>query len=416
MGLIRFLPIVFFLLIIPVLATANLSDLGISDFVPPIVPDYTDKPINGFDSRFGCLIMQSTDLKSSAQERKMQGLIEEQKQIKETQGIVEGYTLRTNGPLWEEEPLDLKKIPLPGILVTDIFSQTYSNQDARYVMDSPHGLILSLPFRKGISIVESSGKKDYFPMKSYIFQKYKPVPIGDLTYPNESLDVSQINVYHHTQKAAEWLGYEPEHIYAFTNSGVKCNAYAYLLDKYITFGREVITYSRHCPNTAYSTIIVHEYGHQLLQDFQPYPVCPGNGPCEFLDFEGYTEGIADAFSSLVLEDNCIGKDLYGKGKGCLRNVDEDWVYPINDSLGPHERGRPLSGSFWDLRKLLIEEYGEEYANEVLKNLFLYTVKDNHKGLHKELTGFVLRADEFHYDSKHSEHIIDAFTKHGFSSG
>ena len=97
------------------------------------------------------------------------------------------------------------------------------------------------------------------------------------------------------------------------------------------------------PNTAWSSVVYHEYGHHLV-------AMAGSGQCQ------YGEGMSDVMSILILDDPRIGVGFFVDCDSVLRNADNDCQYSVGGCSscgGPcHNCGQLLSGVVWDLRNAL----------------------------------------------------------------
>jgi subtilisin-like proprotein convertase family protein len=107
------------------------------------------------------------------------------------------------------------------------------------------------------------------------------------------------------------------------------------------------------PNTAFSSVVHHEFGHHLVQ-------AAGSGQGQ------YGEGMGDVMSVLINDHNMIGRGFYSD-MGCatsLRNAINSLSYPCS---GVHSCAGVLSGSVWDSRTKLIASNPDSYI-DILGNL------------------------------------------------
>lgn len=107
------------------------------------------------------------------------------------------------------------------------------------------------------------------------------------------------------------------------------------------------------PNTAYSAVIYHEYGHHLVH-------AGGSGQCQ------YGEGVGDAMSVLMLDDPDIALGIHGGCLTPLRTADIDCQYDETNCTtncgGPcHACGRLLSSSVWSTRNQLAVTHPADYT-------------------------------------------------------
>jgi len=111
----------------------------------------------------------------------------------------------------------------------------------------------------------------------------------------------------------------------------------------INFCKSVAGY----PNTAYSTVIHHEYGHHAVAE-------SGNGQ------DQYGEGYGDVMGVLISDDSGLAYGFYGSGYCSypLRNADNTYQYPCYGEA--HSCGNLISGCVWSTRDELITSYPDTY--------------------------------------------------------
>jgi hypothetical protein len=117
-----------------------------------------------------------------------------------------------------------------------------------------------------------------------------------------------------------------------------------------------------CPNTAYSDIVLHEYGHAVDDD-------QGG----ILD-GGYSEGFGDVLAILATEQPCAGRQLFGADT-CLRDAREVVTWPPANEEA-HQVGRIYAGFVWELVQQLIPRLGEAEAFKVATDLSLAAAAAN----------------------------------------
>ncbi len=111
------------------------------------------------------------------------------------------------------------------------------------------------------------------------------------------------------------------------------------------------------PNTAYSSVVYHEYGHHIVS-------CGGSGQGQ------YGEGMGDCVSVLILDDPVLGWGFFGNCNTGLRNAQNGWQYPCNGEV--HDCGNLLSGCIWSTRDALAASDPLNYL-AILSNLVLNSV-------------------------------------------
>ncbi|MCP4246523.1 MAG: hypothetical protein GY778_05690 [bacterium] len=108
------------------------------------------------------------------------------------------------------------------------------------------------------------------------------------------------------------------------------------------------------PNTAWTSVIYHEFGHHLVN-------AAGSGQGQ------YGEGTGDVMSVIILDDPRLGMGFFGTCDlaGTLRNADNTFQYPC--SGGSHTCGQLISGCVWSTRNQLVVTEPVNYTN-ILGNL------------------------------------------------
>ncbi len=110
------------------------------------------------------------------------------------------------------------------------------------------------------------------------------------------------------------------------------------------------------PNTAWSSVVYHEYGHHLV-------AVGGAGQSQ------YGEGTGDMVSVLILDDPRLGLGFFGSCDQPLRDAEENVQYPCS---GGHACAPLLSGCVWDTRNALAMTNPIDYM-EVLSNLAINAI-------------------------------------------
>ncbi|MEW6074597.1 MAG: hypothetical protein AB1726_18645 [Planctomycetota bacterium] len=116
-----------------------------------------------------------------------------------------------------------------------------------------------------------------------------------------------------------------------------------------------------CPNTAYSSVVVHEMGHWLNDRY-----ASGNG------WDGFGEGNADNFSTYILDDPIVGRDFCGPG--ChVRDGNNTRMFCGDANPGcygeVHADGEVLMGAMWKIRARMKTAYGTSTGGAIANLLF-----------------------------------------------
>lgn len=171
-------------------------------------------------------------------------------------------------------------------------------------------------------------------------------------------------------------------------------------------------------------VIQHEYSHGLstryvaggeaLNSFQSGSMGEGWGDWYALDY-AYQNGFQD--------EAIEGAYVTGNYERGIRN----WNYDINpttygdigyDIVGPevHADGEIWTATLWDLRKALVDEFGETEGGEIARHLITdgmpLTAPDPS---FLDARDGILLADEDRYDGQYSDIIWDVFAKRGMGA-
>jgi hypothetical protein len=112
-----------------------------------------------------------------------------------------------------------------------------------------------------------------------------------------------------------------------------------------------------CVNTAYSDVVMHEYGHAVDQTFGG-----------ILD-HGYSEGFGDSLAVMGTQQPCVGRDFFGAGT-CLRPATDVILWPPSSGEDVHAIGRRYVGFVWALVTELQAVYSPAASFEVARQLVL----------------------------------------------
>jgi len=170
--------------------------------------------------------------------------------------------------------------------------------------------------------------------------------------PSEST-TAQVNAFIHTNSIHNYIrdrgtlaGVDIA-MPANTNIADVCNAY---------FDGGSINFFRSgggCVNSAYSTVVAHEYGHFIVQVLG-------------LSQGAFGEGYGDSCAVMLYDTAIIGRDFFGPGQH-VRNVDTaNQQYPCADEI--HTCGQVLAGVWFDTKQNFKTAYGNEPGLELARQL------------------------------------------------
>lgn len=223
---------------------------------------------------------------------------------------------------------------------------------------------------------------------------------------------AQLNAFHFTNRAHDFFrSRAPEfdaidlQIVCNVNLSSTCNAFY----SSVTQSTNFFLSGGGCVNSAYSSLVCHEYGHFIVDQLG-------------LDQGAFGEGFSDAFALLILDDPVFGRDFYGPGTFSRDPLVGNVQYPC-PSEDIHFCGQILSGVWARLRQNLGGSEGSELGLATTQQLFVdwaqLTVggqgkNSAHLGTAVEL--LVADDDDGNLDSAtpHFSEICAAFASHGIA--
>ncbi len=247
-----------------------------------------------------------------------------------------------------------------------------------------------------------------------------PVDLEFNSVPDE-YGTAEVNAFAVAQTTHDWFkGLQPTYpgidqpLEIMVNRTNACGAW------FDFFPRRIRLYERapgECNNTAFSTVVSHEYGHFIVSELIP---SRATGPCGISNWRLY-EGASDTIAALVWSTECVAAD-YQLDNTCLRNVDEP-NYPLAEcAQNYYTAGLALAGAVWDTRKNLITTFGgdELAAKAVIDPLFADFLFITDGLLDESVLVEMLIVDDDDLDlsnsTPHFNEIIDAFVNdHAWSN-
>jgi len=101
------------------------------------------------------------------------------------------------------------------------------------------------------------------------------------------------------------------------------------------------------PNTAWSSVVLHEYGHHIVN-------VGGSGQGQ------YGEGFGDVMSAIILDDNRLGIGFFSNCNTALRNAVNSLQYPC--ATDGHACAGLLSGAVWETRNAMVNSGVSDYTD------------------------------------------------------
>ena len=190
------------------------------------------------------------------------------------------------------------------------------------------------------------------------------------------------------------------------NEGSTCNAYSNLDDIHFFQAGDG------CENTArLADVVYHEFGHSIH----------GQSEVAGTNFDGaMSEGVSDVYAALITGDPAMGLGFFSPTQP-LRHIDppdKEWTWPDDSTGQVHNDGHIISGAFWDLRKALIAEHGEQTGKDLIHEMY-YAAISRADDMHTCYAEVLLADDDNGNiaDGTPNQCAIDqAFALHGLADG
>lgn len=328
-------------------------------------------------------------------------------------GEVTGHVQGTRVAGWDApfDPLDSVEGPLAHLSVTvsgSGIAVTDENGDFSIGTSSPTPVVVA-----GLSGPYATVVNDAGPELQTSTQAQSGVPVS-LQFGNPLVESihAQVNAFVHTNRAHDWIvGVDADPPFTSLEFPLRVRVNRQLFG-HCTAGYDpsvpemfFLPAGDGCPNTAYSTIVYHEYGHAIA-----FEIFGTFTPADM------HEGIADTVSTYISESRWVGRDFYGVGES-LRDVENDVVFPAPGGI--YQRGLVIAGSFHDLRTRLVHEYGPVEGRELAARLFIETLYLLPTLINDDFVTTVLLADDDDGDlsngTPNDRAIIESFQIHGLEA-
>ncbi len=280
-------------------------------------------------------------------------------------GNVSGYATEGSGAeQCEDEPLTA--MPYARVNIGPAFS--YSDINGDFVISNPGTSLVTVqsPVRGQYFWVYNSAGASTVLMQSVM----PPGPANFVHNPaNTEQTRAEVNGYIQSNVVRDFtLAHNPSYpvvstqvefpVYVNRNDGY-CpgNAWYDQIEQSLNFCLAASGY----PNTAWSSVIHHEYGHHLVE-------MAGSGQ------DQYGEGMGDVMSVIILDDSQLGLGFFGSCSQALRTADNTMQYPCSDEA--HACAPLLSGCVWSTRNELVvtnpSTYREILGDLAVNSILLHT--------------------------------------------
>ena len=159
-----------------------------------------------------------------------------------------------------------------------------------------------------------------------------------------------------------------------------------------------------CPNSAFSSVVHHEYGHHLVQ-------VAGSGQGQ------YGEGMGDCISMLIADDPILGKGFTGNCNAGIRTAVNSMQYPCGGEA--HFCGQLISGCVWETRNALAATnpgtYRDIIADLTVNSILMHTGSSITPQIHIDF--LTLDDDDANLanGTPHCPEIFEGLNEHGMAA-
>ncbi len=323
----------------------------------------------------------------------------------EISGTVQGNATPGDAPDTASNPP--VPAPMPKIEVRAGSVQTFTDSNGNYVLTGIGGTVtVSTDVSTGqwVDINNQAGGD------LSLSQSVTPPGPGDFLFnPSPSqFTTAQVNAFIHTTLSHDFIADRS----SFTGLDIRLPVNVNIADVCNAFfdgsSTNFFQSGSGCVNTAYSTVVAHEYGHFIINQLG----LP-QGP--------FGEGYGDTIAVLLYDTGIIGRDFAGPGNH-VRNVDTaDQQYPCSN-FDPHVCGQTLAGIWFDIMRGFEATYGNATGLEMARQLSVDWItttvgppdSDNSAGPITAVEVLTLDDDDGNLDNgtPHAGLICTAFENHG----
>ncbi len=197
-------------------------------------------------------------------------------------------------------------------------------------------------------------------------------------------ETAQVNAYYHVNFIHDWVQSHLSsktlaaiNIPIITNVNINdvCNAY------YDYKSLNFFASGDGCLNSAYDTIIYHEYGHFV--DDKIGGITDG----------GLSEGWGDVLGAYATGQPILGEGFFGVPGESIRRADNNYQYPRGGQDEIHALGQAWVGFAWNLRENLITSLGKTAGIQTAENIVIPTLYANSKDIPAAVRDVMVRDDD-----------------------
>ena len=277
------------------------------------------------------------------------------------EGSVEGAV--TPAPFSDNGTSPPVVVPLSGATVsTDPTNAVFTEEDGSFVLPfagSNSVAVESTLDGRWVSIVEQGG----IPELSFTDMVLPPGPYSVMYDAGGSeFQQAQINGYYYTdlthrfirERTAAGIPGIDIQLPCNVNINDTCNAGYDPFNVTINFFRA----GGSCPNTCFSNVISHEYGHFVVSRLG-------------LTQGAFGEGYGDVLAMFLYDDPIIGRDFFGSGTSVRDPLSANVQFPCDpNNSGVHFCGQILGATWWKIRSAFGNQLGSAAGLEAASQLFI----------------------------------------------
>ena len=259
----------------------------------------------------------------------------------------------------------LQNIPFPGLEVSvPGIGTRVTDQNGEFDIDINAPVTITINGLNGRHHAQISGSSA--PSGSVTVQPGVNATIQLLSSSASSAQAAHTAASYWTDRSNEWarsiLGNTTQMNIA-DNVGINvninntCNA---------TYGNNTTNYYQAgggCQNTAFSTVIAHEWGHGLDDRY---------GGIANSVAEGLSEGWGDIIGMYQVDSPILGSGFQSPGSG-IRNGNNNRVWPYSSGVSPHGAGEVWMGWAWRFREALRTSFGTTLAIQISEDVVLGSI-------------------------------------------
>ena len=261
----------------------------------------------------------------------------------------------------------LVNIPFPGLEVSvPGFGTQTTDENGEFVININSSVNISINGLNGRHHTQISGSSA--PSGSVTVQPGVNATIQLLSANASTAQAAHTSASYWTDRSNEWarsiLGNTPQlniasSVNITVNNSSTCNA---------TYngGSNTTTYysaGGGCQNTAFSSVVAHEWGHGLDNRY---------GGISNSVAEGLSEGWGDIIGMYQIDSPILGSGFQSPGQG-IRNGNNSRVWPYSSGVSPHGAGEVWMGWAWRLREALRASLGTTAAIQISEDIVISSI-------------------------------------------